>query len=769
MKLKFINKENAYIIRQQKDSITFSLFDYEKSVLISEGILQEKEILIQSNVNNLNGIIAVLEHKTLNYYLHINNNNIYITPYLNGHSNKSIDLKIDVFFDGYKLLKTQYSYKIIDQLNNSYEFDDIIFTRGITKIENLKKKDGDEPNIYLKIQYNNWISFLQYRPSTAAMSIRTSYVSILYNSIDIKFTALSFNTFKLKGLSNTKIKRNQLHKQREIVIKAKKKAEKFEPILLMINHRSYIIEYLKDGKIKLTHNRKKDLLVEFSEFKARGTSKGIIFEGNIIHTYKNIKVDTIVTKDGMKLASIQWINSQKAKFYIQKEKLTELINVHNTLYVAHGSKIIYPLHRKGNSELKHKVLGYKNYGRYTYVSRVTLSDNYSVTSVPLIPTHTKLHRFKIIIANKLATQFKSFMKKKINLYFEKDASAANESSFATFETVKKNADIHSINKYVIDRSSNEYENLKSIYGNDIIKRFSFKHYLYIFLASNFISSELSNHVLSVRVYDNLLSEKIRRTPLYFLQHGIMFAKPVDNPMALGFHKDNQANNLIKSVVSSDLESKEFYKMGYSDEDIMKTGLPKLDKAYLNPDADKIAYMPTWRYWEEGSIEKGEIESTTYYKSLIEFITTFEEAGLLDRLLLVPHNKFADSLKEKFHEHQNLISTNPTEALKHSVIFITDFSSIIYDATYRGAYPIFYWKEKDYLIKKYKAIPPVNEENAPGKIAKTNEELIHIIKEAINGDYKIPKDIQEKYLKVNEFNDNRNTERLINELQALKVL
>lgn len=30
--------------------------------------------------------------------------------------------------------------------------------------------------------------------------------------------------------------------------------------------------------------------------------------------------------------------------------------------------------------------------------------------------------------------------------------------------------------------------------------------------------------------------QLMKVPFIFLQHGIMFAKPVDNPMALGFHK-----------------------------------------------------------------------------------------------------------------------------------------------------------------------------------------------------------------------------------------
>ena len=143
--------------------------------------------------------------------------------------------------------------------------------------------------------------------------------------------------------------------------------------------------------------------------------------------------------------------------------------------------------------------------------------------------------------------------------------------------------------------------MKKKWGRNVVKRFSFKHYLYILLSTSFISSELSSHVISGRLFSDKLNVKIRSTPLYFLQHGIMFAKPVDNPMAAGFHKKNMLNNVVKNVISSDLEANEFYKMGYNEDDLMKTGLSKFDGAYLNDDANKITFMPTWRYWEEAEI------------------------------------------------------------------------------------------------------------------------------------------------------------------------
>src|SRR5699024_10224669 len=237
--------------------------------------------------------------------------------------------------------------------------------------------------------------------------------------------------------------------------------------------------------------------------------------------------------------------------------------------------------------------------------------------------------------------------------------------------------------------------------NKIVKRFSFKNYLYVFLADYFISSELSNHVINTRIFNDKLNEKIKVTPLYFLQHGIIFMKPHDNPKFSGFHKQNMTNNIVKSVVSSEVEAKEFNIMGYNDFEIMKTGLPKLDEAKLDKKAKKITYMPTWRPWEESQIFNGKIQETTYYQSLMNIISAFEK-------------------------NKNIFDEDPTDTLYNLIIYITDISSIILDATYRCAYPIFYWKDFDMIIDKHGGSTPVNEQNASGSVVCSEEELIKLV-------------------------------------------
>src|SRR5699024_12311712 len=111
--------------------------------------------------------------------------------------------------------------------------------------------------------------------------------------------------------------------------------------------------------------------------------------------------------------------------------------------------------------------------------------------------------------------------------------------------------------------------------------------------------------------------------------------------------------------------------------------------------------------------------------------SFEKANLLDSLQITAHNKFSEFIAESLPQYKSIICDDPSEALTNSKIFITDYSSIIYDAIFRGAYPIFYWIDKDYIIENYHDIQPVNYHNTTIMIAYYEEELIKHEIDAIN--------------------------------------
>ena len=65
-----------------------------------------------------------------------------------------------------------------------------------------------------------------------------------------------------------------------------------------------------------------------------------------------------------------------------------------------------------------------------------------------------------------------------------------------------------------------------------------------------------------------------------------------------------------------------------------------------------------------------------------------------------------------------------------------------------------------ILLKTWGTSPVNPENAPGDVVYSEQDLVNIVKYIIRNDYKIPSRIKENYKKLNEFNDNQNTQRVV---------
>jgi len=60
-------------------------------------------------------------------------------------------------------------------------------------------------------------------------------------------------------------------------------------------------------------------------------------------------------------------------------------------------------------------------------------------------------------------------------------------------------------------------------------------------------------------------------------------------------------------------------------------------------------------------------------------------------------------------------------------------------------------------------------NAPGPVAKDVDTLIAFVQNAIRNNYKLEEEYKIKYRQINEFNDNQNTERIIEELKKSHIL
>ena len=199
------------------------------------------------------------------------------------------------------------------------------------------------------------------------------------------------------------------------------------------------------------------------------------------------------------------------------------------------------------------------------------------------------------------------------------------------------------------------------------------------------------------------------------------------------------------------------------------GLPKFDKNKWTKDADKIIIMPTWRPWEYNQSRLSFTE-TPYFKMIKRIFESIPEV-YKDKIIILPHPLIAEIITDVDDDIKNYMNFKDKydDLLKEAKVLITDYSSIAYDAFYRGSNIIFYWEEKDYCMEQYGAGTNLmlNEDNCFGDICYTPEQVSDVIEK--NYLQHQEKKYVDRYRKIVEFNDNKNTERLINYLKRDKLI
>lgn len=371
-------------------------------------------------------------------------------------------------------------------------------------------------------------------------------------------------------------------------------------------------------------------------------------------------------------------------------------------------------------------------------------------------TDSKKNQVKIFLGKMLSCVYP---KEDMVLLFEKDSSRYEESASVLYE---KLIDLGYKNIYFI--FDNRYEYLYDIplkYRSNIIYKGTLKHYIYFFKCKKFIGTEGLAHAIDLRIANKFANNKIysKNVSYVFLQHGVMYMVSLDADMRKHFNKEDK--EAYRVVISSKLEGEHFVSLGgYDKENLYLTGLPKFDRNTLNKFADKIVIMPTWRRWEYNTV-RDNINDSNYFKMVQRMVDCVPDE-YKEKIIVLPHPLFANIIKTKNMQLNKYIPKNVIydEILKDTRLLITDYSSISYDAFYRGSNIIFYWEEKDFCVKQYgkNAKLMLTEEKAFGDVVYNSKDLKKSIKKNYCNMQK--EEYIEKYKRIVEFHDGKNTDRVI---------
>jgi CDP-glycerol glycerophosphotransferase (TagB/SpsB family) len=375
-----------------------------------------------------------------------------------------------------------------------------------------------------------------------------------------------------------------------------------------------------------------------------------------------------------------------------------------------------------------------------------------------------IERFRQDLAFFISLLWNNKKSKRLVLLYEKNSSKYEESASVTFEKLIDKG--YKYAYFIVDKDYEFIDKIPEKYKDHIIYKYSFKHYLYFFKAKTFIGTEQPVHAIDLKTFNVLALKKIsdKNINYVFLQHGVMYMVSLDSESRYMFKRKN-LNGKYRVVVSSQAEADHFTQLGrHYPEDLYITGLPKFDRNEYSSDADKIVIMPTWRPWEINMARDNFVE-TPYFKMVMKIYNSVPDE-LKDKVVILPHPLIVNELKCLPDSILNKFAINARydDILKQARVLITDYSSIAYDAFYRGTRVIFYWEEKDFCMAQYGPSTKLmlNENNVYGDYFYSEDGL----SESIVKNYNNPQteEYKKRYSKIVQFHDNKNTDRLITALQ-----
>lgn len=353
------------------------------------------------------------------------------------------------------------------------------------------------------------------------------------------------------------------------------------------------------------------------------------------------------------------------------------------------------------------------------------------------------------------------------LLYEKNAARYEESASVVFERLVDEG--HENARFVLDRTSPDVARIPERYRPYVVWKNSMAHYLMFFSARTFVGTEMLAHAIDLRPANRRVSRRLsdKRINYVFLQHGVMYMLSLDSSSRT-FFRPKKLRGVYRVVVSSELEKAHFVERGgYDPRTLYVCGLPKYDRNRWDDDASVIAIMPTWRPWEY-NVARTHFADTGYYRFIEAAVASVPEC-LRDRVLVLPHPLFKEAVKGQDNPLADLFedgSQSYDQILRRTRLLITDYSSIAYDAFYRGANVLFYWQDKDECLENYGARSElmIDEDTAFGRVV---WDPVALSEQDFLRAYEGPQSAEHlrRYQRIVEFHDGHNTDRLMELMRA----
>lgn len=386
-------------------------------------------------------------------------------------------------------------------------------------------------------------------------------------------------------------------------------------------------------------------------------------------------------------------------------------------------------------------------------------------SRPIRSYDSPAFHFKELAAFGIGKLLKPFWKKRsIWLVYEKYCVSAQDNGFYFFQYCMRHLPPEKKKNifFILDKSSPQWKDTRKYHSN-VLPFLSFRHLLYLMTARLYIASDSRLHAFAWKPMPNLISREINRHDIYFLQHGVLALKRVENLFGA-----NGASSMTYFTASSEMEKSIIEQdFGYRPDQIPVTGLSRWDvlKDKADPAHPSILVMPTWRSWLEDQSDEA-FRQSSYYQEYASLLNDQDIRDFLHRtqteLIFYIHPKLREYISS-FHTEDPLIKLIPfgttplNQLIMKCSMLITDYSSVSWDFYYLGKPILFY----QFDLEKY------NETNGSyidmekdlfGERCMTRQELLPKISEYYKKDFKEKPEYAELRKKYFAYHDHNNCRR-----------
>ncbi len=379
-----------------------------------------------------------------------------------------------------------------------------------------------------------------------------------------------------------------------------------------------------------------------------------------------------------------------------------------------------------------------------------------------------LHFCKLLFAYLCALAVKFFNKQYRNCWLISErGDDARDNGWFFYEHIKKNHPEINV-KYVIAKTSADYPKVARL-GKPIVHE-SFEHYVFFALSKVNISTHVWGGDVPKADYFKRFGMQRKNKKVVFLQHGVI--KDWLPSLCADKVKLNMFVCGAKPEYDFVLE-----KFGHGEKVTQYTGLARFDNLHDAEAKNQVLFMPTFRKWLQGKAAD-EVAESEYVRAWNEAINDKRLAEALKsknlELIFYPHYVMQKHI-DLFKSNNELVKIarfadyDVQTLLIESKLLVTDFSSVFFDFGYMKKPVLYYQFDREKYINEHYDFTKgyfSYDDDGFGSVVFNKDELINAVISAIERDFALEPEYEQRIAGFFPLNDKHNCERIFEKIQCL---